>query len=180
MFYFWRTIIKMAARMATVCRFALVDTVVQLFISGFLPNYLCGLLSSKIFPKVFRWKMAAKMAAACQIEHVWTFLLGHLSHNFMQISYRLLLSNYCSCMNMGLSSRLSPKQISISTAGDCMGTFVGAPAVLVICLFNISIGRTYLARWPVYHMALWHIIIHKTWKKRTVLCTYIQKCMSLL
>ena len=42
---------KMAANMAAPCRFALVDTLIWLFITQFLSNYMHGLLSSN-FPKL--------------------------------------------------------------------------------------------------------------------------------
>ena len=43
---------KMAAKMATFCQFALVYTLIKLFIYRFLPNYIYGLLSSKSSPKL--------------------------------------------------------------------------------------------------------------------------------
>ena len=46
---------KMVAKIATACRFALVDTLIQLFITQFLQNYLNGLLSSNSFPKIDCW-----------------------------------------------------------------------------------------------------------------------------
>ena len=68
------------------------------------------------------------------------------------------------------------------TRCDRLNSLLKCSILFIYYLFIQYFKRvTYLARRPVYHMALWTYNWYiKHGNKQTVICTYIQACMALL
>ena len=131
---------NMVVKMAAACRFALVDTLLKVFITRFLQNYLDGVLSSNSFPKIDcgYFPMKDNQDGSKKCRHLSVCSCGHSNlviylPNFM---YGILLSKYCSCLNMGFVQRpiikMSPKRISLFHCRAICGALCWSPTVLVV------------------------------------------------
>ena len=128
---------NMVVKLAAACRFALVDTLLKVFITRFLQNYLYGVLSSNSFPKINSGYFPmndnqdgcknGRHLSVCSCGHSNLVIYHpisskfHIWNTFIKI---LFMSEYWFCLTT-INKDCRQNGYPLSTAGHYARPFVG-------------------------------------------------------